>query len=251
MRSKSTVRALIRGGVPVLKRRRGSPIAARQSASSLEGCRPSGPEDSTHSPTMVRPRRYVPEHRITALTPYTAPVRSTTCRTEPSSVRRATTSPCRRVRCSCRSSVCFITCWYFRRSAWARREWTAGPFPRLSIRYWMQAASAPRAISPPRASSSRTRCPFPVPPMAGLQGILPTASRFMVRHTVSSPIRAAASAASMPACPAPMTAISNCPAKNSFIPAPHSQCKVSTATCGWLKSRGIPPSPRVTKTCAS
>ena len=88
-------------------------------------------------------------------------------------------------------------------------------------------------------------------PMAGLQGILPTASRFMVRHTVSSPIRAAASAASMPACPAPMTAISNCPAKNSFIPAPHSQCKVSTATCGWLKSRGIPPSPRVTKTCAS
>ena len=34
-----------------------------------------------------------------------------------------------------------MTCWYLRRSAWARREWTAGPLPRLSIRYWLQAVS--------------------------------------------------------------------------------------------------------------
>ena len=56
----------------------------------------------------------------------------------------------------------------------------------------MQARSAQLAISPPRASSSRTRCPLPVPPMAGLQGILPMASRLTVKHTVRSPIRAAA-----------------------------------------------------------
>ena len=36
----------------------------------------------------------------------------------------------------------------------------------------MQALSAALAISPPRASSSRTRWPLPVPPMAGLQGML-------------------------------------------------------------------------------
>ncbi len=35
--------------------------------------------------------------------------------------------------------------------------------------------------------------PFPVPPMAGLQGMLPTASRLIVNTTVSSPIRAQAS----------------------------------------------------------
>ena len=80
--------------------------------------------------------------------------------------------------------------------------------PRFSIRYWMQALSAARAISPPSASSSRTRWPLPVPPMAGLQGIFPTASRLTVRQTVFMPIRAAARAASMPACPAPMTATS-------------------------------------------
>src|SRR5699024_7236651 len=107
--------------------------------------------------------------------------------------------------------------WYSRRSAWARRDQTAGPLLRFSSRYWMQARSAARAISPPRASSSRTRWPFPVPPMAGLQGILPTASRFRVKHRVRMPSRAAARAASMPAWPAPMTAISYCPASNSLI----------------------------------
>ena len=102
--------------------------------------------------------------------------------------------------------------WYRRRSAWARSDHTAGPLPRFKSRYWMHARSAAFAISPPRASSSRTRWPFPVPPMAGLQGMLPTASRFTVKHRVFSPSRAAASAASMPAWPAPMTAISYVPA---------------------------------------
>ena len=88
---------------------------------------------------------------------------------------------------------------------------------RLSSRYWMQALSAALAISPPRASSSRTRWPLPDPPMAGLQGMLPTASRLMVKQMVRRPRRAAARAASIPAWPAPITAISYCPAENSFI----------------------------------
>ena len=64
------------------------------------------------------------------------------------------------------------------------------------------------AISPPSASSSRTRWPLPVPPMAGLQGMLPTASRLIVKTAVRSPMRAQASPASMPAWPAPITATS-------------------------------------------
>ena len=154
---------------------------------------------------------------MAARTVYTAPVWRTTWWTAPSRRRMSTTSPWRRVRPSCRSRACFITCWYSRRSAWARRDHTAGPFPRLSIRYWMQARSAAFAISPPRASSSRTRWPLPVPPMAGLQGMLPTASRLMVKQMVRIPRRAAARAASMPAWPAPMTAISYVPAGNSLI----------------------------------
>ena len=61
------------------------------------------------------------------------------------------------------------------------------PLARLSTRYWMQAASAARPSRPPRASSSRTRWPLPVPPMAGLQGMLPTASRLMVKHRGGQP----------------------------------------------------------------
>jgi len=45
-----------------------------------------------------------------------------------------------------------------------------------------------------------------VPPIEGLQGMLPMASSDMVKMAVLAPSRAAASAASMPACPAPMTA---------------------------------------------
>ena len=49
-------------------------------------------------------------------------------------------------------------------------------------------------------------------PQMFAQPMLPTLSRLTVKHTVSSPSRAAASAASMPAWPAPITAISHCPA---------------------------------------
>ena len=63
-------------------------------------------------------------------------------------------------------------------------------------------------ISPPRASISRTICPLATPPMAGLQLIWATVSAFIVKRHVFSPRRAAASAASTPACPAPTTTTS-------------------------------------------
>ena len=209
---KSTLRAFIRGGVPVLKRRRESPSSRSRSASGPEGASPSGPESRMTSPTMVRPLRKVPVATMAARQRQTAPVCVVTETTRPSSTPMSTTSAWMSRSRSCRSSVRFMTSWYLRLSACARSECTAGPLPRFSIRYWIQAASAALAISPPRASSSRTRWPLPVPPMAGLQGMLPTVSRFMAKQTVSSPRRAGASAASIPAWPAPMTAISHFPA---------------------------------------
>jgi hypothetical protein len=47
--------------------------------------------------------------------------------------------------------------------------------------------------------------PLARPPMAGLHDICPMVSRFIVSSNVSQPIREAASAASAPAWPAPMT----------------------------------------------
>ena len=67
-------------------------------------------------------------------------------------------------------------------------------------------------ISPPKASISLTRCPFDDPPICGLHGILATHSRVIENINVLNPILAAANAASHPACPAPITAISYFPA---------------------------------------
>ncbi len=60
-------------------------------------------------------------------------------------------------------------------------------------------------ISPPKASISRTTIPLAEPPIDGLQGIKATISRLIVSKSVFVPIRAEASAASTPACPAPIT----------------------------------------------
>ena len=67
-------------------------------------------------------------------------------------------------------------------------------------------------ISPPRQSNSRTKCPLELPPICGLQGILAIASNVVENKRVFKPILAAAKAASHPACPAPITAISYFPA---------------------------------------
>ena len=54
---KSTVRALTRGGVPVLNRRRERPSSRRQSVRAAAANMPSGPPSRTHWPTMVLPLR--------------------------------------------------------------------------------------------------------------------------------------------------------------------------------------------------
>ena len=84
----------------------------------------------------------------------------------------------------------------------------AGPLVRLSRRNWIALASVTLPISPPKASISRTICPLATPPIAGLQLICATVSAFMVKRAVRKPIRAAANAASTPACPAPTTTTS-------------------------------------------
>src|SRR6185437_13539846 len=58
-------------------------------------------------------------------------------------------------------------------------------------------------MTPPRASTSRTRCPLAMPPMAGLQDIWAMSSSLRVKSAVRSPMRAAAMAASTPAWPPP------------------------------------------------
>src|ERR1700691_1025861 len=74
----------------------------------------------------------------------------------------------------------------------------------------MPTASATSPMIPPRASTSRTRCPLATPPTAGLQLICAIRSMFMVMRAVLRPMRAAAMAASHPACPAPTTTTSYC-----------------------------------------
>ena len=58
---------------------------------------------------------------------------------------------------------------------------------------------------PPIASTSRTTVPFAIPPMAGLHDICPIVSRLDVTRRVRAPSRAAATAASDPAWPPPIT----------------------------------------------
>src|SRR5215471_1076986 len=69
----------------------------------------------------------------------------------------------------------------------------------------MAVASIARPMRPPSASISRTRCPFAVPPIAGLHGMCAIVSVESVQIATSRPMRAAAHAASTPACPAPIT----------------------------------------------
>src|SRR5262249_2130770 len=62
---------------------------------------------------------------------------------------------------------------------------------------------------PSSASISRTRWPLPKPPIAGLQDIAPIVANRWVISAVRAPMRAAAAAASQPACPPPITMTSN------------------------------------------
>ena len=98
------------------------------------------------------------------------------------------------------------TAWrYNTRSAWARVARTAGPLLLFKVRNWIPALSAACAIKPPIASTSFTKWPLPIPPIAGLHDICPRVSTLCVNNRVFNPIRAGANAASVPAWPPPTT----------------------------------------------
>ena len=94
---------------------------------------------------------------------------------------------------------------YSTRSACARVARTAGPLRELRMRNWMPASSVTSAMAPPKASTSLTRWPLPIPPIDGLHDICPKVSTLWVNSKVLQPMRAAASAASLPAWPPPIT----------------------------------------------
>src|SRR5450432_12426 len=120
------------------------------------------------------------------------------------------TSACLIFRFGCDSSTSRIFSRYACLSHWARGDHTAGPREVLSRRNWMPTASVTSPMMPPSASTSLTRCPLAIPPIAGLQDICAIKSVFRVNNAVFSPMRAAAIAASHPACPAPTMTTSNC-----------------------------------------
>ena len=147
----------------------------------------------------MRPHRNVPVVITTRPQENLRPSFKITPRTNPPLNRISSTAPARMVRLSSSDKTSCMELRYRARSAWARSPRTAGPLRRFSMRNWIPAASATLPISPSRASISRTRCPLPNPPMAGLQDISPMVSRRCVSNKVRAPKRAAAAAASQPA----------------------------------------------------
>ena len=90
----------------------------------------------------------------------------------------------------------------------ARGLHMAGPFERFSMRNWIVERSVMIPMRPPKASISRTICPFATPPTAGLHDICANLVMSIVTNSVWQPMVAAAAAASHPACPPPTTMIS-------------------------------------------
>ena len=161
------------------------------------------------SPMWMTPRRKVPVVSTAAPQWIIDPSAHKTPARRPSRpISRSSTEPARTVSPGVSASIRWIACRYSARSAWARGPRTAGPLLRFSSLKWMPAASAARPISPSSASTSRTRCPLPIPPIDGLQDISPIVFRRWVSNSVRAPMRAAAAAASHPACPPPTTTTS-------------------------------------------
>ena len=150
-------------------------------------------------PTCISPLRNVPAVMITAFARNVTPQTVSTPTASPFSTSSSQASSCQMSRLSTRSSRVRHSHINLPLSHCARGLHTAGPLPRLSIRNCMDVASVTRAISPPRASISRTICPLAMPPTAGLQLICPILFMSIVTRHVFAPILAAAHAASHPA----------------------------------------------------
>ena len=96
------------------------------------------------------------------------PIPVTTPRTASPSMTMSETVCCSSASRGARSSTPRMCRRYSARSICARVARTAGPLRALRVRKWIPQWSAPTAIAPPSASISLTRCPLPIPPMAGI-----------------------------------------------------------------------------------
>ena len=148
---------------------------------------------------------------MTACASYATWKSVTTPVTRPDRVVSRSTRSCLSVSPGWFSRTSFMLALYCHLSHCVRTLCTARPFDVLSSLICVSARSAFRPISPPSASTSRTTCALPGPPMAGLHGIHAMLSSDPVSTRTRSPARAAARAASHPACPAPTTMQSYCP----------------------------------------
>ena len=163
------------------------------------------PPGTLRLPTCISPLRNVPAVITTALARNVTPHTVSTPTASPFSTSSSQASSCQMSRPSMRSRRERHSQINLPRSHCALGLHTAGPLPRLSIRNCMDVASVTRPISPPKASISRTICPLAMPPTAGLQLICPILFMSIVMRHVLAPIRAAAAAASHPACTPPIT----------------------------------------------
>ncbi len=202
---KSMESAWRRGGVPVFILPISSPMDSRLRARPVEANSPARPAWILEAPIWTVPRKKVPVVMTTQGAKYSNPVFSAMPLISSCSMIKDSTMVCLRSRFSAVSRTCFMFREYMFLSFWVRVDWTAGPLRVFRVLYWIAEESDTFAIQPPRASISLTSCPLAVPPMEGLQGMAAILSMSMVSKRVLQPMRAAARAASHPACPAPTT----------------------------------------------
>ena len=190
------------------------------------------------------PRKNVPVVSTTDLARITRPLEVTTPSTTPDSLPPSTRSSApsstiwRPGHASSSRRASSMPARYWSRSAWHLGPCTAGPLERFSSRNWMPASSATLPMRPSRASTSRTKWPFPMPPKLGLQLISPMVSTRCVNKTVRAPARAAAAAASHPACPPPITTTSTVSSARNVL-APAAAPESSRRNVGVLGTRPV------------
>ncbi len=207
------LRPSTRGGVPVFMRPDSKPKVASCSVIPYAAFSPERPPPNCFSPMCITALRKVPlvsttdRHGMTLPMPVRTPV-TRTLPSFPVSVSRPVTVSWRKWTLGVCSSFFRQVCAKSSRSFCVRGLHMAGPLLRFSIRNWTVLISLTIPEYPPSASISRTICPLPTPPMAGLQLIWAITPMFMVINSTELPKLAAAAAASQPAWPPPTTMMS-------------------------------------------
>ena len=195
----------MRTGVPVFMRWCSMPKSASEAVRNVEAGSAQRPPTTVLRPMCISPLRKVPAVITMEGARNSAPQMVRTPQAWPSRVRISVTSSCQMSSPSVFSTRRRHSPMKRMRSHCARGLHMAGPFDRLSMRNCTAVASVTSPICPPSASTSRTICPLAMPPTAGLQLIWAILFMSIVINTVRAPMRAAALAASHPACPAPIT----------------------------------------------